>query len=179
MKFRTGFVANSSSSSFIVAFAHRPKSVADLKEMMFGKQEWHYTGIYGDGETDISTQSIAEAVFEDVKKKATKKQVYESIRNGYFKPYLIPELFPGIHMSDTQGLSYQNKEEKKEIDRIWKESDEINDARAMAIAEGFINGHDDKFIVVLRYSDEDSGLFSILEHSGIFKRLDHIITSYH
>ena len=57
MKIRTGFVSNSSSSSFVVAFSHRPKSVKDLKEMMFGKQEWHYTGIYGiDGDgADIHT----------------------------------------------------------------------------------------------------------------------------
>ena len=180
MKIRTGFISNSSSSSFIIAFAHKPKSVADLKEMMFGKQEWHYTGIYGDDDEDrdVSTQIIAEAVFEDVKKKATKKEVYRSLRNGYFKPYMIPELFPGMYMSDTRHLSYQNEEEKKEIDRIHEEERKTNDARAMAISEGFVNGHDGKYIVVLRYSDEGS-FGSILEHSGIFKRLDHIRTSYH
>jgi len=179
MKVRRGFVSNSSSSSFVIAFDHKPKSVEDLKEMMFGKQEWHYTGIYGTGEKDITTQRIAEAVFKDIEKKATKKQVYESIRNGYFKPYMIPELFPGMQMSDTRGLSYQNEEERKEIDRLRKESNEINNARAMAIAEGFIISHDDKWIATLRYADEDGSFFSILEHSGIFKRLDHIITSYH
>ena len=73
MKIRRGFVSNSSSSSFVIAFDHKPKSVEDLKEMMFGKQEWHYTGIYGTGEKDITTQRIAEAVFKDIEKKATKK----------------------------------------------------------------------------------------------------------
>jgi len=179
MKIRTGFVSNSSSSSFIVAFPHKPKSVDDLKEMMFGKQEWHYTGIYGYKEADISTQQIAEAVFADITKKATKKQVFESIRNGYFGPYLIPELFPGIHISDTKGLSWQNEEEKKEIQRRWKESEEINDKRASTIADDFAKSHDKKYIVVLSYSDEDGSFQSILEHSNIFERLEHIVTSYH
>jgi hypothetical protein len=179
MKIRTGFVSNSSSSAFIIAFSHKPKSVEDLKEMMFGKQEWHYTGIYGDdAKKDISTQELAEAVFNDIGRKATKKQMFESVRNGYFQPYMIPELFPGIHMSQTQGLSWQNEDERKEIQRIWDESTKINDERASAISEAFRKGHDDKWIAALQYHD-DTELGSILEHSNVFKRLDHIRTSYH
>ncbi len=180
MKVRIGFVSNSSSTSFIIAFAHKPKSVADLKEMMFGKQEWHYTGIYGseDANKDISTQTIVAAVFKDIKRKATKKQIFESLIGGYFGPYMIPELFPGMHMSNTKGLSYQNKEDRKEIDRIHKESDDINNARALAIAEAFRKGHDDKYITILRYHD-NTAFGSILEHSNIFERTDHIGTSYH
>ena len=179
MKIRTGFVSNSSSSSFVVAFPHNPKSVADLKQMMFGKQEWHYAGIYGSKNSDVSTQQIAESVFADIKRKATKKQVYESIRNGWFKPYIIPEMFPGHHMSETSHLSFQNEDERKEIQRIWKEDEEINDKRANAIADGFVRAYDDKYIVVLSYCDEEGGWQSILEHSDIFYRLNHIITSYH
>lgn len=181
MKIRRGFVSNSSSSNFIVAFAHKPKSVDDLKEMMFGKQEWHYPGIYGGGVTDISTQRIAEAVFKDLKgkRKATKKQMFESIRNGYFGSYLIPSLMPGIHKSDTTGLNWQDEEDREEIQRIWKESEEINDKRATAIAECFRKGHDDEWITTLNYADEEGSFDSILEHSGIFERLDYIITSCH
>jgi hypothetical protein len=179
MKIRTGFVSNSSSSSFVVAFPYKPKSVEDLKTMMFGKQEWHYTGIYGAKDQDAPTQRIAESVFADIEKKATKKEVFESIRNGWFTPYLIPELFPGHQMAETSHLSYQKEDERKEIDKIYKENDKINNQRAKAIADAFVDGHKDKYIVVLSYCDEDGEWQSILEHSGIFHRLDHIITSYH
>ena len=37
MKIRSGFVSNSSSSSFIVVFDEAPKSASHLKDMMFPK----------------------------------------------------------------------------------------------------------------------------------------------
>ena len=79
---------NSSSSSFVVAFPRKPKDVADLKKMMFGKQEWHYIGDWGDcTETDTPTQQIAERVFAKIKRKATKKEMIESLEDGWFDPY--------------------------------------------------------------------------------------------
>jgi hypothetical protein len=36
MKIRIGFVSNSSSSSFIVAFRNKPKTVEEIKKLMFG-----------------------------------------------------------------------------------------------------------------------------------------------
>jgi len=180
MKIRTGFVSNSSSSSFVVAFLHKPKSAKDLKEMMFGKQEWHYSNIYGDGDKDVSTQRIADSVFADIKRKATKKQIFTSIGNGYFSSYIIPEIFPGFYQGeDACHLSYQNEDEKKEIERIWKEQEEVNAQRAKAIADAFYAANKDKYIVVLSYADEDGSWGSILEHSGIFGRLNNIRTSYH
>ena len=40
MKTRNGFVSNSSSSSFVVLLPHKPKSVEDLKDMMFPMWSW-------------------------------------------------------------------------------------------------------------------------------------------
>ena len=38
MKIRNGFVSNSSSSSFIVAFPEKPKSAEHVRKMMFGDE---------------------------------------------------------------------------------------------------------------------------------------------
>lgn len=180
MKIRLGFISNSSSSSFIIAFPHKPESAEDTRQMLFGKQKWHYTGhSYEDQDTDVSTHKLAENVFAKIEKKATEKEIYESIRHGCFDAYMFPEIFPG-HYDDHEkmaGLSYQDPEECKKINRIWKETEKINDKRATIIAEAFGRSFCDNYIVVMEFSDNDGE--TIEEHSGIFERVEHIKTSYH
>jgi len=180
MKIRTGFVSNSSSSSFVIALPHKPKDVEDLKKMLFGKQEWHYNSCaYGDESSDVSTQTLAKNVFNKIKKKATKQEILDSIQHGWFDAYMVPEIFPGYYRDSEKisHLSYQHPEEREEIERIWSETEKINQERAMNIAEAFRTGHKDKYIVVMSFSDNDGE--EIEEHSGIFNRVDHIRTSYH
>jgi len=180
VKIRLGFISNSSASSFIVAFEHKPKNAEDVRQMLFGQQEWHYTGHnWGDKPSDVSTQTIAENVFNKIKKKATKAEMLDSIQHGWFDYYMFPEMFPGHYDNSekTHKLSYQDKDDRKEIERIWKEAEDINKNRARNIAEAFRSGHKDDYIVVMTFSDESGE--AIEEHSGIFKRVDHIRTSYH
>lgn len=180
MKIRTGFVSNSSSTSFIVAFPHKPTSVEDVKEMLFGKQEWHYKGYsYGDEPADVPTQGLAESVFNNITKKATKQEMLDSIQHGWFDYYMYPDIFPGYYSDSekTDKLDYQNEDDRKEINRIWKDTEEINKNRATAIAESFRRANEDKHIVVMSFSDNDGE--AIEEHSDIFKRVEHIKTSYH
>ncbi len=60
MKIRSGFVSNSSSSSFIVAFEKLPESAEEIKQMLFGNQEIVYC--YDECR---SANDIAERVFQD------------------------------------------------------------------------------------------------------------------
>ncbi len=175
MKIRKGFISNSSSSSFVVAFPHKPESVEDLKTMMFGKQKWHYADIYDD--KDILTKLIAEKVLNKIKKEATKEEIYKSIKNGWFDAYCFPELFPGCDegLGKTDHLNYRDN--KEEIDKIWDKNEKINDKRAKNIAKAFKESNNEKFIVVMKFSDNDGE--SIEEHSDIFNRVKHIKTSYH
>jgi len=64
MKIRNGFVSNSSSSSFIVAFPEKPKNIEDVLKFMFNGKEGsvsldHY-------ENGLSYRQIAEQVFNDI-----------------------------------------------------------------------------------------------------------------
>lgn len=63
MKIRHGFVSNSSSSSFVVAFDKEPKSMEDVKIAMFGAEE-HFPSTYS--EYSYSTNQIAETVWRDI-----------------------------------------------------------------------------------------------------------------
>jgi hypothetical protein len=177
MKIRNGFVSNSSSSSFVVAFPKKPESVEDVKKMMFGKQEWHYSSIE---EIDVPTIDIAEAVFKNIKNddSSSEKEIYESIRNGWFSCYMFEEIFPGYFRSDeTKFLNWDKDRDK--IEKIWGQEKKENDKRAKKITKAFISGNENKYITVMEFSDNDGSFFAMLEHTNIFNRLKHIKTSYH
>ena len=70
MKSRSGFVSNSSSSSFIVLFPHKPKTREELKEMMFNQWSWSEV-IKGDLE-ELPTATVEQVV----------DKVFQDIRNG-------------------------------------------------------------------------------------------------
>jgi len=178
MKVRSGFVSNSSSSSFVVAFPHKPESVRDLKEMIFGKQVWHWDWI---SEKDVPTHIIAKKVYAKIGEQAEIEEVFESIRGGWFNSYLLPNIFPG-HADCWDDPEYRaidpGKPDSLEKQRLfWDKYANINDERAMAIAEAFCKGHEEAQVVVMGFSDNDGE--GVEEHTDIFKRLRHIRTSYH
>jgi hypothetical protein len=84
MKIRSGFVSNSSSSSFIVAFPKKPKTEADVLNMMFkGNPDEVIMPSWGD--TGMTTKAIASQVFKDLKDtKPTKKELREDFEGRYY-----------------------------------------------------------------------------------------------
>jgi hypothetical protein len=64
MKIRKGFVSNSSSSSFVVAFPKEPKSFDDVYEAMFNSKEGGISIYDQDG---MSHSQIAQRVWKDIK----------------------------------------------------------------------------------------------------------------
>ena len=87
MKIRNGFVSNSSSSSFVVAFPKKPKNAKDVQEFMFKGKEGGLSAYDYDG---LSYAQVSSTVFDDIKrgnaKKATKKDIVE-IFNGRYHYY--------------------------------------------------------------------------------------------
>ena len=161
MKIRKGFVSNSSSSSFVVAFPSIPKSEEELRIQMFGND-----GADMVWDNDITIGRISQEVFENIgiSGKATKKQIFESIAYGWFPER--PE-YPTIR--------YNEEGYKEELEKYEKKLDKT----AMKIAEKFIKNNKESVIYVFSYSDNDGTLQSTMEHEYIFSNLPHIRTSYH
>ena len=168
MKIRNGFVSNSSSSSFVVAFPKKPESAEEVQEMMFGSTEWEAFTCY-DYETD--TVQIAEQVFNDIKK-ATIKDMTKSLTCGWFSGRVDS-------WDKTRDLDWGNPKDRKKIDKIEKDCDEANEKIAGNIIKEFRKNNKGSFFAVFHYGDSDGEFFSIMEHGGIFDNLESIRTSYH
>ena len=159
-KFRSGFVSNSSSSSFVVGFDKKPESVDELKTVLFGDAE-----VYGSpyGNQTWSTQEVARIVWYDLNTQipATEEKVHDELGSGYFKGR--PE-FP-FHLSNQKGVweSYEQKVDQA-LDRCTQ--------RVMKMLKG-------KKIFIFEYSDNDGDLQSAMEHGDLFDKLPHEVVSKH
>lgn len=168
MKIRNGFVSNSSSSSFVVAFPKKPESVEEVHKMLFGQTEPRAFTCYGD---EVNTSRIAQQVFSDVKE-ATVEEMRESLADGWFNGRIDD-------WEKTEHLDFRNPEERGVIQTIWKDYNKANDKIASDIIEDFRKNNKGSFFIVVNYGDDDGHFFSIMEHGGIFDKLKHIRTSYH
>lgn len=138
MKIRNGFVSNSSSSSFIVAFPkdilNNPDSfiISKLKRLLFdGKQSYHGHDL----------DYVSEIIMKEMK------------ASGVF---LSKKVCPHC----GKELPWNNEEDY--------DSEEVNE-----IAEDFIKKYPDSDIFTFSFSDEDGGIWSDLEHGGVFENLNH------
>lgn len=71
MKIRNGFVSNSSSSSFVVAFLKKPESIEDVMEILFGDRESDGMVTYYDH--SYPQRRVAEQVFSDLQSEPVDK----------------------------------------------------------------------------------------------------------
>jgi len=152
---------------------------------MFGKQQWHYVGYYGKkGDNEIETSDIVNSVYNDIKrrrKSASKADMVHSLTGGYFDSYMDEECLPGRYdnFKEMVSLDLNKKEDQEKFRQLSRESQNVNHKRALAIVETFMSINKGKYIIVTSYADEDGEWGGMMEHSGIFHRLEHIRTSCH
>lgn len=89
MKIRNGFVSNSSSSSFVVAFPKKPKTAADVWKYLFDGKDGGISHCCGDG---LSYSQVSEILFEDLKAKNFKEASLNDIAD-----YISSRLDYSIH----------------------------------------------------------------------------------
>ncbi len=176
MKIRNGFVSNSSSSSFIVAFPHKPEDIEDLKKMLFNDKTSHY---YDFREESYDVYAIARAVWDQIpEKSATKKSMIESCLEGEFPSY---KNLPGCLDVWDKISKIDSIEERS---KILQQHDKINRKRAENIVKSFISDNSsgirgNTFVAIFEFRDNEGTFGEMLEHSNIFYNLPHIQISNH
>ena len=192
MKIRTGFVSNSSSSSFIIAF---PKgttlNVQNLAGIVFPGIEdvsEHVISAYGDGVNGIAaleaivrdTREFAKDQAEFAAKKATGEATDEDwdydekndpigdALGGTLYRDGVPERLRYL-LDERPNLDYHRRNETPDE---WRERWDDYAAKSYAweqkFKEALVAHFGDSDIYVVEYSDNDGNFGSTMEHGGVF-----------
>jgi len=158
MKIKFGFVTNSSSSSFIVAWDKEVKTFEDVKKYMSFATTEQIQAIFNDIQNQeplILIPGNFDFDFNDVLKRIT-NEVSNIVESGYF---------PGRDNTRTQ--------------ESWDLLDKRNSTAALELTNQFIKEAKGKVIYQFRFSDEDGNFWSSMEHGDLFRNLQHLTISHH
>jgi len=164
MKIRTGFVSNSSSSSFIVAFPRMPSSVGDVHNMLFGPDPIAIRA-YDD---PISSLSAASRVWDDIQAQMEQP------------PIAIHELAHGfeddVYWEVTKDLPRPWDPDIPQEERMRREAERnaLVAAAAEENAKAFMaEVPKGSTWLMFEYEDNSGHFEAVMEHGDIFARLPH------
>jgi len=183
MKVRMGFVSNSSSSSFVVAF---PKGMelteTAVHEYLYGPKP---TTVHAYSDS-IRSEEAVEVILEAMK---GQRPNYEKALVEAVYGWLDPDLREGdpehddyvVDTCSAHGVKYC-KEEACQAERRaqWKAYEEAFNAHRKTIIDNFKREVGDGFdLYTFTFSDNDGSMEATLEHGNTFDKVKHLRASNH
>jgi hypothetical protein len=168
VKIRNGFVSNSSSSSFVVAFPKQPKTKKMLREMLFGDAKY-FANPYDFNHTchGWPIEQVVNAIWEQISSQTAnnKKAILEGF-NGWFdgRPdYDDFKIDDGTLCGDTD----------------WDKYHEASSIARQKKMKEFMKANPLHYVYVFEFGDEDGEFFCALEHGDTFHNVPHEVISRH
>jgi len=169
MKIRHGFVSNSSSSSFVIALAEKPKTVREVETLLFDANQVAYTAPYSDECFALAT--VASVVLQDLEKAEplTFEQLVDELSSGW--------LFYDQVKAEIPDVPYDADMDDRRV--VWQKQTERTTELATVMANEFFQKHEGKLWFRLEYSDNDGAMYSAMEHGDLFHNVPHAKISHH
>jgi len=169
MKIRMGFVSNSSSSCFIVAFDKNPKNHIELHNMLYGEKvvqielDNYEHSLHNSMEISAFVFALmADQTCNDVK---VLKEKLEGASDYDFKELKSVNMNNFKTIEGKTDWHMYDKEHKKQIDKLYK---------------SFKGKLKNKFMYVFDFGNEvGTGLHANLEHSDVFDKVKYWKINHH
>lgn len=166
MKIRQGFVSNSSSSSFIVAFPKDMQITSEaVQNYLFPGQEsitaYDWIGTF-------TAKEIADQVTRDMREQTP--NVDERITEALGGHIAGAPSYEGFRVRRADGKGY---------DYDWNAYEKASSEHRASVAAKITAEFEGMDVYTFEYSDNDGNFYCTMEHGGIFDNVPHMRVSNH